>query len=149
MEKQLEAYRRASQVFEKSPDWAEFFKEVLGVDGIVRKLYPTPQELAEFEKTREYADIQAMLVKLREKNLNKSPESEPIRVITVRLPKSMQDALNREADERKTSVNQLCISKLLQWVEDGLIPTGKKEAAKGKKQAAHEAAEAEAVAEAG
>ncbi len=148
MEKQLEAYRRASQVFEKSPDWAEFFREVLGVDGIVRKLYPTPQEHAEFEKTREYADIQAMLVKLREKNLNKSPESEPIRVITVRLPKSMQDALNREADERKTSVNQLCISKLLQWVEDDLIPTGKG-GAKSKKQPSHESAEVEAVAEAG
>ena len=148
MEKQLEAYRRASQVFEKSPDWAEFFKEVLGVDGIVRRLYPTSQELAEFEKTKEYADIQAMLVKLREKNLNKSPESEPIRVITVRLPKSMQDALNREADERKTSVNQLCISKLLQWVEDGLIPTGKG-AAKSKKQTSPEPAEAEAIAEAG
>ena len=148
MEKQLEAYRRATQVFEKSPDWAEFFKEVLGVDGIVRKLYPTPQELAEFEKTKEYDDIQAMLVKLREKNLNKSPESEPIRVITVRLPKSMQDALNREADERKTSVNQLCISKLLQWVEDELIPAGKS-AAKSKKQPSHESVEVEAIAEAG
>jgi predicted HicB family RNase H-like nuclease len=148
MEKQLEAYRRASQVFEKSPDWAEFFREVLGIDGIVRKLYPTPQELAEFEKTQEYADIQAMLVKLREKNLNKSPESEPIRVITVRLPKSMQDALNREAIERKTSVNQLCISKLLQWVEDDRIPAGKA-AAKSKKQPAREPHEVEAIAEAG
>lgn len=147
MEKQLEAYRTACQLLDKNPDWAAFFREVLGVEGIVRKLYPTPQELAEFEKTKEYDDIQAMLVKLREKNLNKSPESEPIRVITVRLPKSMQDALNREADERKTSVNQLCISKLLQWVEDDLIPTAKG-TDKTKKRPSQEPAETEVVAEA-
>ena len=148
MEKQLEAYRLASQMVDKVPDWATFFREVLGVNGIVRKLYPTTSELADFEKTKEYADIQAMLVKLREKSLNKSPESEPTRVITVRLPKSMQDALNREADERSTSVNQLCISKLLQWVEDGRIPTGKG-SAKNKKRLHQEAAEAEVIAEVG
>ena len=147
MEKQLEAYQRASQVFEKGPDWAAFFREVLGVDGIVRKLYPTPEELAEFEKTQEYDEIQAMLVKLRAKSLHKSPESEPIRVITVRLPKSMQDALNQEADERKTSVNQLCISKLLQFIEDDRIPSGKSD--KGKKQSTPEITKAEAMAEAG
>jgi predicted HicB family RNase H-like nuclease len=122
MEKQLEVYRRACDALEKSPDWATFFREVLGVDGIVKRMYPTPQEFAEFEKTNEYAEIQAMLVKLREKNLDKSPGSEPTRVITIRLPKSMQDALNLEAEERETSVNQLCISKLLQWIEKDLIP---------------------------
>lgn len=148
MEKQLEAYRKASQMFERAPDWAMFFREVLGVNGIVRKLYPTSEEFAEFEKTAEYAEIQTMLVKLRAKSLNKSPESEPIRVITVRLPKSMQDALNREADERSTSVNQLCISKLLQWIEDEHIPVGKAPG-KSKKRAFEEPSEPEAIAEAG
>jgi hypothetical protein len=97
MEKQTEVYRQACHALEKAPDWATFFREVLGVDGIVRRMYPSPQELAEFEKTQQYADIQAMLVKLREKNLDKSPGSEPTRVITIRLPKSMQDALNQSA----------------------------------------------------
>jgi hypothetical protein len=147
MEKQLEAYRRASEIFGKGPDWAAFFREVLGVDGIVRRLYPSPEEFAEFEKTKEYDEIQAMLVKLRAKSLHKSPESEPIRVITVRLPKSMQDALNQEADERKTSVNQLCISKLLQWIENDRIPTGKTD--KARKQPTAESAKSEAMAEAG
>ena len=122
MEKQLEVYRKACDALEKSPDWATFFREVLGVDGIVKKMYPSAHEFEEFEKTKEYAEIQAMLVKLREKNLDKSPPSEPTRVITIRLPKSMQDALNLEAEERETSVNQLCISKLLQWIENDKIP---------------------------
>jgi predicted HicB family RNase H-like nuclease len=122
MERQTEAYRRACDAMERAPDWATFFREVLGVDGIVRQLYPTQEEFAQFEKTQEYADIQAMLVKLREKNLDKSPTSEPTRVITVRLPKSVQDALNREAVERETSVNQLCISKLVQYIENNRIP---------------------------
>jgi hypothetical protein len=122
MDKQVEVYRQACHALEKAPDWATFFREVLGVDGIVKRMYPSAQEFAEFEKTKEYADIQTMLVKLREKNLDKSPGSEPTRVITIRLPKSMQDALNHEAEERETSVNQLCISKLLQWIENDLIP---------------------------
>jgi predicted HicB family RNase H-like nuclease len=122
MERQLEVYHQACRALEKAPDWATFFREVLGVDGIVKKMYPTSHEFEEFEKTKEYADIQAMLVKLREKNLDKSPPSEPTRVITIRLPKSMQDALNLEAEERETSVNQLCISKLLQWIENDKIP---------------------------
>src|SRR5687767_6169431 len=147
MEKQLEVYRQACHALENAPDWATFFREVLGVDGIVRRMYPTPEEFAEFEKTKEYTDIQAMLVKLREKNLDKSPASEPTRVITIRLPKSMQDALNREADERETSVNQLCISKLLQWIEKDLIP-GANLPQKKKRRRRKAAQEVEAMAEA-
>ncbi len=137
MDRKSEAYRKASEIFAAQPDWATFFREVLGVGGIVRQMYPTPQALAEFEKTPDYAEIQAMLVKLREKNLDKSPESEPTRVITVRLPKSLHEALAREADEHLTSVNQLCISKLLQLIENDLVP-GTNAPRKKKRRREHE-----------
>jgi len=40
--------------------------------------------------------------------------SEPTRVITVRMPKSMHEKLKREAHSRQTSLNQLCVSSLQQ-----------------------------------
>jgi len=39
------------------------------------------------------------------------------RVITVRLPKSLHLALKAEAHDRHTSMNQLCIAKLLQAID--------------------------------
>jgi predicted HicB family RNase H-like nuclease len=124
MDKQHEAQRKAREIFEKQPqpDWVTFFREVLGVDGIVRQTYRTPEALAEFEKTTQYTEIQDMLAKLREKNPEKAPEDEPTRVITVRLPKSVHESLYQEATEHNTSVNQLCISKLLQMIEDARVP---------------------------
>jgi predicted HicB family RNase H-like nuclease len=122
MERQLEAHRKAREIFETAPDWVTFFREVLGVEGIVRRMYSTAEALAEFEKTPQYVEIQDMLAKLREKNPEKTPETEPIRVITVRLPKSVHEALYQEATDHNTSVNQLCISKLLQMIEDDRVP---------------------------
>jgi predicted HicB family RNase H-like nuclease len=122
MEKTLEAHRKASELFEKKPEWVVFFREVLGVDGIVRQMFPTPEALAEFERTPQYTEIQDMLAKLRENNPEKAPEDEPTRVITVRLPKSVHESLFQEASEHKTSINQLCISKLLQMIDDDRVP---------------------------
>jgi len=58
------AQRIAASMFHQQPDWITFFREVLGVDGLLRKLFTTPEELATFEKTEEYAEIQMMLARL-------------------------------------------------------------------------------------
>lgn len=115
------ATRIADKMFQQQPDWITFFREVLGVDGLVRKLFTTPEELAEFEKTAEYAEIQAMVAKLREKSGAAAEGREPTRVITVRLPKSLHESLRAEAHDRKTSMNQLCISKLLQVIDEQMV----------------------------
>jgi hypothetical protein len=62
------------------------------------------------------------VVKLREKKGGSDTETEPTRVITVRLPKSMHEYLQTEAHDMRTSMNKLCISKLLQVVEQDMIP---------------------------
>ena len=55
------AQRIANEMFHQQPDWITFFREVLGVDGLLRKLFTNPEELAAFEKTEEYNEIQLML----------------------------------------------------------------------------------------
>ena len=115
------AQRIAHEMFHQQPDWITFFREVLGVDGLLRKLFNSPEELAAFEKTPEYAEIQLLLARLRERTGAAADGKEPTRVITVRLPKSLHEALKTEAHDRKTSMNQLCISKLLQVIDAELV----------------------------
>lgn len=121
--KQQEVYRVAHELFRQDPDWVTFFREVLGLDGVVRRVYQAPEELAQFEQSNEYQEIQAMLARLRERGLSRPSAQEPTKVITVRMPKSLHDALQREAHERHTSMNRLCIGKLLQVVDEEMIPT--------------------------
>jgi len=116
------AQRIATEMFHQQPDWVTFFREVLGVDGLLRRLFPKPEELANFEKTEEYSEIQLMLAKLRERSGAAADGKEPTRVITVRLPKSLHESLRAEAHDRKTSMNQLCISKLLQVIDAEMMP---------------------------
>jgi len=120
-ERKQTAQRIAAEMFQQTPDWITFFREVLGVDGLVRKLFAAPEELAAFEKTAEYEEIQQMLAKLRERTGSLADGKEPTRVITVRLPKSLHESLRAEAHDRKTSMNQLCISKLLQVIDAEMV----------------------------
>ena len=108
--------------YRQCSDWVTFFREVLGVEGSVRKTFPTFDELSTFEKSEEYDKIQKLLVKLREKRPSADGDSEPTRVITVRLPKSMHESLRTEAHDLRTSMNKLCISKLLQVIGEEMIP---------------------------
>ena len=121
--KRQEVHRIASELYKQQPDWVTFFRKVLGVDGIARQLFTTAQEMTVLEQSGEYAEIQQMLAKLRERGGSPSDASEPTRVITVRLPKSLHESLRTEAHEKRTSMNKLCISKLLQMVDEQLIPS--------------------------
>jgi predicted HicB family RNase H-like nuclease len=120
-DKNQEVLQVAEELYSQDPDWVAFFREILGIEGALRKAFPTPEEMAEFERSREYAQIQGMLARLRERGRGKPSQPEPTRVITVRLPKSLHDSLRTEAHERKTSMNRLCIAKLLQVVDEALL----------------------------
>jgi hypothetical protein len=121
-EKYQEVLQAAENRYRQNPDWVTYFREVLGVEGVVRKAFPTFDELTAFEQTEQYEKIQKLLVKLREKRPAADTESEPTRVITVRLPKSMHESLRTEAHDLRTSMNKLCISKLLQVIGEEMIP---------------------------
>ena len=58
----------AGEIYQQNPDWVTFFREVLGVEGAARRLFPTADEFLLFEQSDEYAEIQQMVAKLRENN---------------------------------------------------------------------------------
>ena len=108
----------ADAEFRAADDWVKFFRTVFGRGGIIDQNFPGSQRKT-FEASDEYEDIQRMLAKLRESS---GPWKEPTKVITVRLPVSLHQSLRDEAYERCTSINKLCISKLLQLIDDQLVP---------------------------
>lgn len=112
----------ADRMCQQAADWVTFFREVMGIDGVIRRTFPNFDDLTAFERSEEFSQIQKMLVRLRENKATADSESEPTRVITVRLPKSMHEYLRTEAHDLRTSMNKLCISKLLQMIEQDLIP---------------------------
>ncbi|MCA9100476.1 MAG: hypothetical protein KDA63_04955 [Planctomycetales bacterium] len=116
--KYQEVFQVAQELYSQNPDWVTFFREVLGLEGAVRRAFPSADELGEFERSAEYQKIQAMVAKLREANGSRPTAQEPTTVITVRLPKSLHDSLRAEAHQRRTSMNKLCIAKLLQVLAD-------------------------------
>ena len=121
--KQEHVLQEAHRLYCQAPDWATFFREIVGLRGLIRQVFPTRETLAEFEKTDAYAQIQRMLGGLRQRGPGQADRQEPTRIITVRLPKSMHDALRVEAHEHCTSMNKLCISKLLQIIDEEKVPT--------------------------
>lgn len=109
-------------LFPSTPDWAIFYREVLGPKGIVRQMFPTRAQRAQFRRTETYAEIQRMLAELRRKGPLRPHHEELTDTITVRLPRCVYDALSAEAKEHRTTLNQLCISKLLQPIDKALVP---------------------------
>jgi hypothetical protein len=112
-EKEREVFQKAYQLFSRKPDWVTFFREILGVSGVVRRNYTSRAEMELFEQTETYVNIQQMLTRLREGN-GPLPENGE--------PKSLHDLLREEAYEHRTSINKLCISKLLRMIDKELVP---------------------------
>jgi len=119
--KKQHALRFAQTVYSQTNDWVAFFRQTLGVSGIVKKLFHSQEAVAEFEQSEEFREIQQMVSQLRKKRRRKKDKNsnrEPTKVITVRMPKSLHELLCDQAGQRGISINHLCISKLLQMIED-------------------------------
>lgn len=105
----------------QASDWPSFFREICGPGGVLSRYQLTRDQLDAFRQSPEYRDFQLKLQELRSIT-GDSNEHEPTRVITVRLPKSLHESLKAEAHLYQTSMNQLCISKLLQFIEPVFVP---------------------------
>ena len=118
-----EAVHMALELARQLPDWETFFREVMGVDGLLSRLFSSREQRNAFEETPEYVEIQHIMARLRGRRGRRIPiDRETTKVITVRLPESLHASLMAEASSCGTSMNKLCISKLLQIVEESLIP---------------------------
>jgi hypothetical protein len=115
--------RSASELFGLAPTWTAFYREVLGGDGVMRRVLCLDGEMEKFECSHEHGKLLEMLTVLRSRDLPENDPYEQQRMITVRIPKSLHDAICDEANALAVSVNKLCISRLLQKVDKAMIPS--------------------------
>lgn len=113
----------ATEMFGVAPTWTAFYREVLGGDGVMRQSICCPEEMAKFECCDDHSKLLEMLTVLRSRDLPENDPHEPQRMITVRIPKSLHDAICEEANQLAVSVNKLCISRMLQKVDKSMIPS--------------------------
>ena len=121
-ERGAEVQRLAIEAFPQCDNWVNFYRELLGVDGVVRKLYTTLEELRHWEESAAFAEVHTMLAALRSHDTGKGDTVEAQRMITVRLPMSMHEALKQESKDQDLSINKLCITKLLHKMDSRFVP---------------------------
>ncbi len=107
----------ARELHARRPDWVTFFRETLGVSGAARSVFPEQKDYTVFEQSPEFTEIQNLVASLRTKK-PANGKNEATKVITVRLPESLHESLKAEASDHNTSMNKLCISKLLMALVD-------------------------------
>ncbi len=117
-----QAFNICNDLFAHAPIWVCFFRETLAGGGMVRALFADEMEYADFLCTDAFSQIQQMLTALRSRDLPENDPNDPQRMITVRLPKSLHEALCDEAGRLNISINKLCISRMLQQLDPKMIP---------------------------
>ncbi len=116
----------ATELFGVAPTWAAFYRAVMGKEGVIWTVLPDTDSRAEFETSANYGQILEMLTALRSRDLPENDPTEPQRMVTIRMPKSLYDVLCDESNQLKISVNKLCISRITQRLDPDVIPVTEK-----------------------
>jgi hypothetical protein len=117
-----QAFDVANDLFGNAPTWVCFYRELMGGRGMIHSLFNNDADLGNFLRTDQHYQIQMMLTGLRSRDLPENDPNDPQRMITVRLPKSLHEAMCDEAGRLNISVNRLCISRMLQLLDPKMIP---------------------------
>jgi len=116
-QRELAVLQVAERLHAMNPEWVVYFREVLGVEGVVRRTFREAEELVRFECSPHYARIREMLDDLRSRQQAIPAGRETQRVVTVRMPRTLHESLKAEAESMEVSINTLCISKLLKILD--------------------------------
>ncbi len=117
-----QAFDVANDLFGNAPTWVCFYRALLGGSGMIHQIFTDQDEFGRFIRSDQYHQIQMMLTALRSRDLPENDPNDPQRMITVRLPKSLHEAMCDEAGRLNISVNRLCISRMLQLLDPKMIP---------------------------
>ena len=117
-----EIEREAADLLLKATDWAQFFRLVLGRNGLVAKAFRSQEEMDWFTESESYVRLHEMWAALRRAQEGKKAVGEPLVVMTIRVPKSLHESLIDEAHRLQTSVNKLCVAKLGRAISERFVP---------------------------
>ncbi len=114
--------REAADLLLKGIDWAQFFRLVLGRNGLVARAFGSPEEMERYTDSESYVRLHEMWAALRRTQEGKKAVAESLVVMTIRVPKSLHENLIDEAHRLQTSVNKLCVAKLGRAISGKFVP---------------------------
>jgi hypothetical protein len=116
--------KKVSEAGERvAPTWTAFYRETLGVDGVAHQAFNCADDYRRYEASETHTKILEMLTVLRSRDAIDCDPTEPQRMITIRIPKSLHDSLCKESNDLEISVNKLCITRLVQRVDLSMLPS--------------------------
>jgi hypothetical protein len=120
MNKAAELLRAAQDLARDAESWADLSNALFDpVEGIVSRAYETRAEREEFARSQEYTQIRELIDQARDRfGLVAGANPRKTGRFEVRLPRSLQAALEREAASEGVSLNQLVIAKLAAQLKD-------------------------------
>jgi predicted HicB family RNase H-like nuclease len=107
----LEVVREASKA---APSWADLVNAIFHPEsGVLSKVFKTADERRAFVATEEYKEIKRFIEAAQDRTgFAKGAEPTKSGKLLVRLPRSMHEALDAEAERESVSLNQLVVAKL-------------------------------------
>ncbi len=114
MSKETELLEQGRQAAQTAESWADLSNVLFDpVRGLIARAYPTQAERAAFVQTEEYRQIRQLLHEaMARQGLVAGAVPKKSGRFVVRLPRSLHEALEREAAAEGVSLNQLVVSKL-------------------------------------
>ncbi len=88
--------REAADLLLKGIDWAQFFRLVLGRNGLVARAFGSPEEMERYTDSESYVRLHEMWAALRRTQEGKKAVAESLVVMTIRVPKSPSLANQRQ-----------------------------------------------------
>ncbi|MEO1616985.1 MAG: hypothetical protein AAFV88_14105 [Planctomycetota bacterium] len=101
--------------------WVQFYRSIFGRDGSLAR-HLQPGQRRDYQTGGDYAELHERLAHLRSVDNRKLASAETVDMITIRVPRSMHDALIDEAKAAGVSMQNLCITKLVVPAHDRFIP---------------------------
>jgi hypothetical protein len=114
MSKESELLQQAKQLAGSVQSWADLSNALFDpVEGIVSRAFESRAEREAFAKTPEYRQIRELLDQARDRfGLVAGATPKRSGRFVVSLPRSLQAALEKEAETEGVSLNQLIVAKL-------------------------------------
>ena len=115
--KYQQALEFAQQEARSAKTWVDLHNALFGIGGRCTEMFTTVKERTAFTKSKEHAQIMALMDKCREEKGEPSTKMVDLTenangTILLRLPKSIHAALIAEAKLEGVSLNKLCLAKL-------------------------------------
>lgn len=112
----------ATQMHATAQHWVPYYRDVIGIGGLLHARLTTPEQRAAFAAAGHYGELLELIADLRGRSTQKQTAYERDQMITIRVPSSMHAVLVLESRDAGTSMQKMAITKLMEPLDMRHLP---------------------------